>query len=85
MGHARDKMLYQVGRLKGKIARATLERSELLARHEQSLARFLAPAKSLQEREVSGIYFLGRAGYGLLERLLEAIRTDSCEHHVMVY
>ncbi|PYV34798.1 MAG: bacillithiol biosynthesis cysteine-adding enzyme BshC [Acidobacteria bacterium] len=85
VGHARDKMLYQVGRLKGKIARATLERSELLARHEQSLARFLAPAKSLQEREVSGIYFLGRAGYGLLERLLEAIRTDSCEHHVMVY
>ncbi len=85
VGHARDKMLYQVGRLKGKIVRATLERSELLARHEQSLARFLVPAKSLQEREVSGVYFLGRAGYELLDRLLEQIRTDSAKHQIMVY
>jgi bacillithiol synthase len=85
VAHARDKMLYQVGRLKGKISRATLERSGLLARHEQSLARFLAPAKSLQEREVSGVYFLGRAGYGLLDRILEQIRTDSAGHQVMVY
>jgi bacillithiol synthase len=85
VGHARDKMLYQVGRLKGKIARATLERSALLTRHEQSLARFLAPAKSLQEREVSGAYFLGRAGYGLLDRILETISAESAEHQVIDY
>ncbi len=85
VGHARDKMLYQVGRLKGKIARATLERSTLLTRHEQSLARFLAPAKSLQEREVTGAYFLGRAGYGLLDRILEAVPADSAEHQVLEY
>lgn len=85
VSHARDKMLYQVGRLKGKIARATLERSELLTRHEQSLQRFLAPSKSLQEREVTGAYFLARAGYGLLDRIREAISTDSAEHRIMEY
>ncbi len=85
VSHAREKMLYQVGRLKGKIARATLERSQLLSRHEQSLARFLAPAKSLQEREVCGAYFLGRAGYGLLDRILENTSVDSAEHRVLEY
>ncbi len=83
--HAQEKMNYQMERLKGKITRAAFERSELLARHEQAMARFLAPGKDLQEREVSGIYFLGRAGYGLLERLLAQIQTRSSDHQVVVY
>ncbi len=83
--HTQDRMMYQMDRLKGKVSRAALQRSELLARHEQSLLRFLMPHKNLQEREVSGIYFLGRAGYELLDRLLNQIQTSSSDHQVLAY
>jgi len=83
--HAEDKMRYQMERLEGKISRAALDRSELLARHEKALLRFLAPRRNLQEREVSGVYFLGRAGYELLDKLLSQIEVDSPDHRILVY
>ncbi len=83
--HAQEKMLFQMDRLKGKVSRAAFERSELLARHEQSLLHFLTPHRNLQEREVSGVYFLGRAGYELLDRLLNQVQTRSSDHQVFVY
>ena len=83
--HAEEKMKYQMERLRGKITRAALGRSELLARHEQSLVRFLTPRKDLQEREVSGVYFLGRAGCGLLDRVLAQIQTHCPDHQVLTY
>jgi len=81
--HAQEKILYQMDRLRGKVSRAGLSRSELLARHAQALARFLMPQKELQERQVGGAYFLGRAGYELLPTLLSKIRIDSPEHGVV--
>jgi bacillithiol biosynthesis cysteine-adding enzyme BshC len=83
--NAEDKMRYQMERLRGKVSRATLERSELLSRHQETLRRFLMPERDLQERQVSGIYFLGRAGYELLPRLLEHVPTQSSDHQVLVY
>lgn len=83
--NAQEKILYQLDRLKGKASRATLERSELLARHEQTLIRLLTPASDLQERQVSGAYFLGRAGYEWLDRLLAQIQTQSSDHQALVY
>ncbi len=59
--NAQDKILYQLDRLRGKVNRAGLARSDLLARHSQLLSRFLMPQKDLQERQVGGAYFLGRA------------------------
>jgi bacillithiol biosynthesis cysteine-adding enzyme BshC len=83
--HVEEKMKYQMERLRGKVSRAALQRSELLTRHAQSLLRFLAPRKSLQERQVSGVYFLGRAGYELLDSILNHIQTDSSDHQVLSY
>jgi bacillithiol biosynthesis cysteine-adding enzyme BshC len=83
--HVKEKMTYQLERLKGKVSRAALGRSELLARHQQGLLRFLLPHKDLQERRVSGIYFLGRAGYEILERLLAQIHTHCSDHQVLTY
>jgi bacillithiol synthase len=83
--HAEEKMKYQLEKLRGKISRAALQKSELLSRHGESLMRFLAPRKDLQEREVSGIYFLGRAGCDILDRLLEQTQTRSSDHQVVVY
>jgi bacillithiol synthase len=83
--HAEEKMKYQMEKLRGKISRAALQKSELLTRHEESILRFLTPHKDLQEREVSGVYFLGRAGYELLDRLLEQTQTRSSDHQIVVY
>jgi bacillithiol synthase len=83
--HAEEKMKYQMERLRGKITRAALGRSELLSRHEQSLMRCLAPRKDLQERQVSGVYFLGQAGYELLENILAQIQTRRSDHQVLAY
>ncbi|HXX22048.1 MAG TPA: bacillithiol biosynthesis cysteine-adding enzyme BshC [Terriglobia bacterium] len=79
---AQEKIHYQMDRLRGKVSRAGLARSELLARHAQALTRFLTPQRDLQERRVGGAYFLGRAGYELLPRLLSQIRTDGPGHQV---
>lgn len=83
LNHAEEKIQYQVERLKGKMTRAALSRSEVLARHEQALLHAVMPEKELQERMVSGVYFLGRAGYSLLDRLLEQIPTGSSCHCIM--
>jgi bacillithiol biosynthesis cysteine-adding enzyme BshC len=83
--HAEEKMKYQLEKVRGKLSRAALERSDLLARHEQSLRRSLMPGKDLQERQVSGVYFLGRAGYELLERVHAQIQIRSSDHQAMVY
>jgi len=85
LGHAEEKIQYQVERLKGKMARSALSRSEILARHEEAILHALMPEKELQERIVGGIYFLGRAGYGLLDKLLEQVPADSSLHLVMTF
>lgn len=80
-----EKVKYQMERLRGKLARAALQRSELLAKHQQSLLHFLYPANDLQERQVGGAYFLGRAGYGLLDRILSEIQLQPSEHQIVQY
>jgi uncharacterized protein YllA (UPF0747 family) len=83
--HAKEKMKYQMERLRGKLTRAALGRSDLLAHHVQVLSRFLLPHKDLQERRVGGAYFLGRAGYELLDRLLAQIQVRCSDHQTLRY
>jgi len=83
--HVQEKMTYQMERLRGKLTRAALGRSELLSRHTQTLLRSLLPHKDFQERRVGGVYFLGRAGYGLLERMLSHIQTRCSDHQTLTY
>jgi bacillithiol biosynthesis cysteine-adding enzyme BshC len=81
--HAKEKMKYQMERLRGKLTRAALGRSDLLIRHVQALSRFLLPHKDLQERRVGGAYFLGRAGYELLDKLLPQIQVRCSDHQTL--
>lgn len=83
--HTEEKIKYHIERLRAKVSRSALQRSELLARHAQTLLRFLFPARALQERKVSGLYFLARAGYDLLDRLLAQIQTRSSDHQIVEY
>ncbi|HXJ91537.1 MAG TPA: bacillithiol biosynthesis cysteine-adding enzyme BshC [Terriglobia bacterium] len=80
---ARERTLHQFDRLKGKVTRAAFAKSEILGRHEKALTSFLMPGGELQERGVSGVYFLGRAGYELLEQLLAAIPLELARHQIM--
>jgi bacillithiol biosynthesis cysteine-adding enzyme BshC len=81
--HAKEKTKYQMERLRSKVSRAALSRSELLVRHMQALSRFLLPHKDLQERRVGGVYFLGRAGYELLDRLLAHTQVRCSDHQTL--
>lgn len=83
--HTREKIEFHLERLRGKVSRAALDRSEILRRHEEELLRFLTPAGGLQERVVSGVYFVGRAGYGLLDALLGQIDEGLGRHCFAVY
>ncbi len=83
--NAEEKMKYQLERVRGKLSRAALQRSELLGRHQQAVRRLLFPEKDLQERHVCGAYFLARASYALLDRVLNEIRVESSDHQVFLY
>lgn len=85
LAHTQEKIQYQVDKLKGKLTRSAMTRSEILARHEQALLGAIMPEKELQERLVGGAYFLGIAGFGLLERLLEQIPANSSGHCLMSF
>jgi len=80
---AGEKMHYQLNQLRSRAARAELRQSEILDRHAKFLSNTLYPNKTLQEREVAGIYFLARHGTSLLHELYEAIHTDCLDHQVI--
>lgn len=84
VANAREKITYQIERLRGKFSRAALDHSELLSRHEKTLLAQLTPAGKLQERAVSGINFIGRAGESLLDGLLERVQTRCVDHQYLV-
>ena len=77
------KMKYQLNKLRARAGRAELQRNEVLARHADMLSQVLYPEKNLQEREVGGIYFVGRYGRELLQGLYETIHTDCLDHQVI--
>jgi bacillithiol biosynthesis cysteine-adding enzyme BshC len=83
--HTKEKMKYQMERLRGKLTRAALGRSDLLVRHVQVLSGFLLPHKDLQERRVGGAYFLGRGGYELLEHLLAQVQIHCSDHQTFKF
>ena len=59
---ATNKMLYQVNRLERRAAAAELRRNEVIARHAAQIENSLYPRKTLQEREISGVYFYAKYG-----------------------
>ena len=80
---AASKMHYQLGRLRGRAARAQTLRSEIVDRHTVQLSSALFPRKALQEREIAGIYFLARHGTQLLDRFYAAAESGCPEHQVL--
>ncbi len=83
-GRALSKMEYQVGRLKKRAAQAELRRTEILARHAAQIENALYPRKTLQEREIAGLYFYAKYGPDFIDRLVELAQARCPEHKVLV-
>ena len=80
---AGSKMQYQLEHLRSSAARAELRQSEVLERHAGFLSNALYPNKTLQEREIAGVYFVARHGLDLLHQLYGNIRSDCLDHQVV--
>lgn len=80
---AASKMKYQLEHLRASASRAELRQSELLERHASFLSNLLYPNKTLQEREIAGIYFVARYGPELLHQLYENIHGDCLDHQLL--
>ena len=77
------KIQHQLEHLRASAGRAELRQSELLTRHAEQLSNSLYPNKSLQEREIAGIYFVSRYGLPLLEQLYKTLHVDCHDHQVI--
>jgi uncharacterized protein YllA (UPF0747 family) len=83
-GLASSKMQYQVSRLQKRAAAAESRRTEILSRHASQIENSLYPHKTLQEREIAGIYFYAKYGPTLIDRLIELANARCPEHKVLV-
>jgi bacillithiol biosynthesis cysteine-adding enzyme BshC len=82
-GRAASKMRYQVNRLEKRAAQAELRRTEILSRHAAQIENALYPNKSLQEREIGGLYFYANHDPELINRLIELAQARCLEHKVL--
>jgi bacillithiol biosynthesis cysteine-adding enzyme BshC len=80
---AASKMLYQVNRLERRAAAAELRRNETIARHAAQIENSLYPRKTLQEREISGLYFYAKYGPSLIDHLIELAQAPCPEHKIL--
>jgi bacillithiol synthase len=81
--NAASKMQHQLTQLRSRAARAELRQTEVLGRHADLLCNALYPNKTLQEREIAGIYFGARYGEEFLHGLYDTIHTDCLDHQVI--
>ena len=82
---AGSKMQYQLEHLRSSAARAELRQSEVLERHATFLSNLLFPDRTLQEREIAGIYFVARYGRELLKLLYDNIHSDCLDHQIIYF
>lgn len=78
-----SKMHYQLERLYTQAARAESQKGELVSRHAETLSQALYPNKALQERGISGIYYIARYGQDFLHQLYDAIQLDCHNHQIL--
>ncbi len=80
---AANKMRYQVGRLEKRAAQAELRRHEVISRHAAQIENALYPKKTLQEREITAVYFHAKYGPELIDRLIETAQARCPEHKIV--
>jgi bacillithiol biosynthesis cysteine-adding enzyme BshC len=81
--NAANKMRYQVGHLEKRASQAELRREEILMRHAAMIENSLYPHKTLQEREIAGLYFYAKYGAELIDRLIQTAQNPCPEHKIV--
>jgi uncharacterized protein YllA (UPF0747 family) len=81
---ARNKIGFQLEKLRRKTGRALDQKSGRLAEHEQFLESLLYPNKSLQSRELCFLPFLARWGMEGLSELQKLSGSDTLGEHRIV-
>jgi bacillithiol biosynthesis cysteine-adding enzyme BshC len=81
---ARNKIGFQLEKLRRKTGRALDQRSGLLAEHERFLENLLYPNKALQSRELCFLPFLARWGMEGLTELQKLSGSDTLGEHRIV-
>ncbi len=79
----RENMLSGLHRLRHRFVSNQAQRHEATHSQIERACTVLYPNKGLQEREINYVYFLARYGYGLTDRLYEAIDVDSHDHQLV--
>ncbi len=80
---SRQKMLYQLNKLRGRFVESAAGRDETLQRRLESAEAFLRPNGAMQERELNVFTFLVLTGYGLVEDLAAALDPECPDHQVI--
>ncbi len=76
----------ELDKLKGKTYRAVKENEETQIKRIHRIQRHLFPNRNLQERTISGIYYMNKFGVDIWERLLENIEDeDFFNKHKLIY
>jgi bacillithiol biosynthesis cysteine-adding enzyme BshC len=83
-GRATNKMQYQINRLEKRAAKAELRRTEILTRHAAQIENSLYPHKTLQEREIAGLYFYAKYGPPLIQQLIDLAQARCPDHKVLL-
>jgi uncharacterized protein YllA (UPF0747 family) len=81
---ARSKILYQLGKIEGKVAREALRRSERAGADAALLSRLICPQRHLQERFYSILPFLAQHGLDLIDTFYQNVDLDGRDHRVLV-
>ncbi len=80
---SRAKIKYQLGRIRLKVEREALRRSDTAGRHAAKLSGFLYPRGHLQERLYSVLSFIARFGMDFADRVRQAAEPGSGRHKVL--
>ena len=80
---SRAKVLYQLEKMRRKIARETLRRNDRAVEDASYLTNLLYPHRHLQERFYSILPFLAKHGLDLMDQLYDAVRLDCPDHRVV--
>jgi bacillithiol biosynthesis cysteine-adding enzyme BshC len=78
-----NKMRYQMNRLRRVSASFELQKEASLKKHAAALTLHLFPGGHPQERILAGVWFLGRYGEGLVERMVVEAE-NLCPGHIVV-
>ena len=80
---SRAKMLYQLTKMRAKIARETMRRNDRALEETSYLYNTVYPNKHLQERLYSILPFLARHGFELVDQLYDSVKLD-CPDHILL-